>query len=156
MKSSLGSGIPLFKMKLAETGKVRDIKKIIARIDGLPSCLYGQLVDMGEGVRGIVMGFEETEVLVLVLGDENKLRIGREVTGVNEPFTIPVGHRFLGRMINALGETCDSGPPIMAQERRPVFRDSPGITDRQPVYQVLHTGTKIVDAFVPIGKDSAS
>ncbi len=152
MKSSLGSGIPLFKMKLAETGKVRDIKKIIARIDGLPSCLYGQLVDMGEGVRGIVMGFEETEVLVLVLGDENKLRIGREVTGVNEPFTIPVGHRFLGRMINALGETCDSGAPIMAQERRPVFRDSPGITDRQPVYQVLHTGTKIVDAFVPIGK----
>lgn len=152
MKSSLGSGIPLFKMKLAETGKVRDIKKIIARIDGLPSCLYGQLVDMGEGVRGIVMGFEEEEVLVLVLGDENKLRIGREVTGVNEPFTIPVGHRFLGRMINALGEICDSGPPVHAEERRPVFRDSPGITDRQPVCQALHTGTKIVDAFVPIGK----
>ncbi len=150
--SSLGSGIPIFKMKLAETGKVRDIKKIIARIEGLPSCLNGQIVDFGEGVRGIVMGFDEDDVRVLVLGDETKLRMGMEVTGINEPFTIPVGEKFLGRMVDALGDVCDSGGPITPNDNFPVFRDSPTITDRSPVDQFMQTGTKIVDAFVPIGK----
>ncbi len=147
-----GSGIPVFKMKLAETGKIRDIKKIIARIQGLPSCMYGQLVEFGDGVRGIVMGFDPQDVLVLVLGDENKLRIGKEVTGVNEPFTIPVGEKFLGRMVTALGEPCDGKPRVIGTERRPVFRNSPTITDRAPVDEFLHTGTKIVDCFVPLGK----
>jgi F-type H+-transporting ATPase subunit alpha len=147
-----GSGIPVFKMKLAETGKIRDIKKIIARVEGLPSCLNGQLVDLGEDVRGIVMGFDEEDVRVLVLGDENKLRIGREVTGVSEPFTIPVGEGCLGRMLNALGEPVDNGLPIAVADRRPVRRESPTITDRAPVDEFLHVGTKIVDAFVPIAK----
>ncbi len=150
--SSLGSGIPIFKMKFAETGKIRDIKKIIARIEGLPSCLFGQLVDMGDGVRGIVMGFDESEVLVLVLGDETKLKMGKEVIGVNEPFTIPVGERFLGRMVDALGEVRDAGPPVMAAEQMPVFKPSPGITDRSIVDEYLPMGTKIIDVMIPIGK----
>lgn len=150
--SSLGSGIPVFRMKLAETGKIRDIKKIIARVDGLPSCLNGQLVDFGDGVRGIVMGYDEDDVRVLVLGDENKLRMGNEVTGINEPFTIPVGEQFLGRMVDALGEARDSGTPITPDDHRPVFRPSPGITDREPVGEPMYTGTKVIDAFVPVGK----
>ena len=150
--SSPSSGIPIFKMKLAETGKIRDIKKIIARIQGLPSCLNGQLVDFGDGVKGIVMGFDEDDVLVLVLGDENKLRMGKEVVGINEPFTIPVGEKFLGRMITALGDPCDGKSRVIGDDRRPVFRDSPTITDRSPVSACLYSGTKIIDAFVPLGK----
>lgn len=150
--SSLGSGIPLFKMKMAETGQVRDVKKIIARVTGLPSCLNGQLVDFGDGVRGIVMGFDREDVLVLVLGDETKLRMGKPVTGINEPFTIPVGDNCIGRMINALGETVDGKQLLVAETRRPVMRDSPTITDRAPVNQPLLTGTKVVDIFVPVGK----
>jgi len=150
--SSLGSGIPLFRIKLAETGHIRDIKKIIARIAGLPSCLNGQLVDFGDGVKGIVMGFDANDVLVLVLGDENKLRIGKEVTGISEPFTIPVGDKCIGRMINALGDPVDGKQIILTETRCPVFRDSPTITDRSPVDQFLQTGTKVVDLFVPLGK----
>jgi F-type H+-transporting ATPase subunit alpha len=139
-------------MKLAETGTIRDIKKIVARVEGLPSCLFGQLVDMGDGVRGIVMGFDEDDVLILVLGDENKLKMGKEVSGVSEPFTIPVGDQFLGRIVDALGRSCDSGAPLVADENRPVFRDSPGIIDRTPVDTILLCGTKVIDSFIPIGK----
>ena len=150
--SSLGSGIPLFKMKLAETGVVRDVKKIIARVKGLPSCLNGQLVDFGDGVRGIVMGFDREDVLVLILGDETKVRMGNSVSGISEPFTIPVGEKCLGRMINALGEPVDGKQMLVPDARRPVMRDSPSITDRAPVNQPLMTGTKVVDVFVPVGK----
>lgn len=147
-----GSGIPLFRMKLAETGQIRDVKKIIAHVTGLNSCLNGQLVDFGEGVRGIVMGFDNEDVLVLSLGDESKLRMGKSVTGISEPYTIPVGDNCLGRMINALGEPVDGKKAILTEERRPVLRDSPTITDRAPVDKFLSTGTKVVDMFVPLGK----
>lgn len=152
MSSLSGSPIPLFKLKVEEKGKIRDIKEIIARIDGLPTCLNGQIVDFGDGVRGIIMGFDEQDVLALVLGDRNKLRMGKSVSGVSEPFRIPVGERFIGRMITALGEPCDQAGPVEASESRPVFMDSPPIVHRSAVNEFLATGTKVVDVLTPIAK----
>ena len=99
MSSSAGSRIPLFSIKVQEKGKIKDIKEMIVRIQGLPTCLFGQIVDVGGGVRGIIMGFDEEDVLVLVLGDPGRLRMGGEVTGVSEPFMIPVGEGFIGRAV---------------------------------------------------------
>jgi F-type H+/Na+-transporting ATPase subunit alpha len=147
-----GSPIPLFKMKVQEKGRIRDIKEMIVRIDGLPTCLNGQIVDMGDGVQGIIMGFDQNDVLVLVLGEPGKLKMGREVTGISEPFRIPVGEGFLGRVVRALGLPCDQGAPIETSDYLPVFRDSPPITHRTTMDEFLPTGTKIVDIFVPIAK----
>lgn len=145
-------GIPLFKMKVQESGRIKDIKEIIVRIDGLPTCLYGQLIDLGDGVRGIIMGYDEEDVLVLVLGDPGKLKMGKEISGVSEPFKIPVGQNFLGRMVTALGEPCDQGGEIEPDERRPVFRDSPPITHRAQVKDFLPSGTKAIDTMIPLAK----
>lgn len=147
-----GSPIPLFKMKVQEKGRIKDIKEIIVRIDGLPTCLNGQIVDLGEGVRGIIMGFDADEVLALVLGDPSRLRMGREVAGVSEPFRIPVGDAFIGRMATALGEPCDQGSEIEAEDHVPVFKDSPPITRRAQVSSFLPTGTKMIDIFTPLAK----
>ncbi|MBA4387810.1 MAG: F0F1 ATP synthase subunit alpha [Verrucomicrobia bacterium] len=152
MKSLSGSPIPLFKMKVQEKGRIRDIKDIIVRVQGLPTCLNGQLVDFGEGVRGIIMGYDENDVLILVLGDAKKLKMGKEVMGVSEPFKIPVGENYIGRMITALGTPCDQRGEVEPSDYLPVFRDSPPITARGAVDQFLPTGTKIVDVLIPIAK----
>ncbi len=152
MSSLSASPIPLFKLRVEEKGKIRDIKEIIARIEGLPTCLNGQIVDFGDDVRGIIMGFDEQDVLALVLGDRNKLRLGKNVSGVSEPFRIPVGDRLLGRMITALGEPCDQAGPIETSDKRPVFMDSPPIVQRATVYEFLPTGTKIADTLTPLAK----
>jgi len=144
--------IPLFKIKISEKGQIRDIREIIARVDGLPSCLNGQLVDMGDGVQGIVMGFDHESVLVLILGDPARLRMGRDVASISEPFKIPVGEALLGRMVDALGRPCDGGEPVAAEEQTPAFRASPPLTHRQPADGFLVTGTKMVDAIIPIAK----
>lgn len=146
------SPIPLFSLKVEEKGRIKDIKEIICRIEGLQSCLNGQIVNLGHGVKGIIMGYDEDDVLVLVLGDAGRLRMGGEVTGISEPFKIPVGNGFVGRMSTALGEPCDEGGEIDAAEHVPVFRDSPPITSRHPVTQFLASGTKIVDILVPMAK----
>jgi F-type H+/Na+-transporting ATPase subunit alpha len=144
--------IPLFKMKVEEKGRIKDIKEIICRITGLPTCLNGQIVNLGNAVRGIIMGFDEEDVLVLVLGDQSRLRMGGEVTGVSEPFKIPVGEKFLGRVVTALGEPCDQDGDNEADTTLPVFRDSPPITARSPVDAFLPTGTKVIDIAIPLAK----
>ena len=152
MSSSPGSKIPLFKVKVQEKGTIRDIKEVIVRVDGLPTCLYGQIVDLGDGVNGIIMGYDAEDVLVLAMGDSSRLRLGKEVHGVSEPFKVPVGDAFLGRMVTAMGEPCDQGDAIVPSAQFPVFRDSPPITHRAPIDESLETGTKIVDILIPIGK----
>lgn len=146
------SPIPLFKIKVQEKGKIRDIKEMIVRVEGLPSCLYGQIVDLGDGVKGIIMGFDEHDVLVLVLGETGKLRMGKEVLSISEPFRIPVGEKFIGRAVTALGNPCDRGEAVEADDFYPVFRDSPPITHRAAMDEFLATGNKMVDIFVPLAK----
>jgi len=152
MKASRNSPLPLLKIKYQEKGKIKDIKKIIVRITGLPTCLYGQIVDLGEGVSGMIMGFDEENVLALVLGDPGKLKMGREVVGISEPFKIPVGDRFIGRMLTAMVEPCDNKGAIEPSDYVQVFKDSAPITHRGTVNQFLPTGTKIVDILVPVAK----
>ncbi|MBT3296785.1 MAG: F0F1 ATP synthase subunit alpha [Verrucomicrobia bacterium] len=152
MSRSLATALPLFKIKVHEKGVIKDIKEIIVRITGLPTCLNGQIVDLGNGVNGIIMGYDEDDVLVLVLGDQTRLRMGKEVTGASEPFKIPVGDRFIGRMVTALGEPCDQGEPVEQDDMYAVFRDSAPITWRAPVEEFIPTGTKMIDIAIPLAK----
>ncbi|MBL7075930.1 MAG: F0F1 ATP synthase subunit alpha [Kiritimatiellae bacterium] len=152
MSKSLGTALPLFKIKVHEKGVIKDIKEIIVRITGLPTCLNGQIVDLGNGVNGIIMGFDEEDVLVLVLGDQTRLRMGKEVTGASEPFKIPVGDRFIGRMVTALGEPCDQGESVVPDDMYAVFRDSAPIVWRAPVEEFIPVGTKMIDIAIPLAK----
>lgn len=145
-------GMAPFKIKLSETGTIKDIKKMIVRITGLPSCLNGQLVDFGGGNKGIIMGFDEEDVLALLLGDDTGVRLGQTVSGISEPFTIPVGESLVGRMVDALGNPCDNRGELVSEFNRPVFGPSPLIIERAPVDQFLYSGSKVIDALVPVGK----
>lgn len=138
---------------IKELGKVREVKKIIAKITGLSNFMNGQLVNFASGIKGMIIGFQGEEVLALLLGDESKLRIGEEVLSLTEEFKIPVGEKFLGRIISPLAQPCDSPkPPIEAVGNYPVFREAPETMDRDFVDSCLETGIKIIDAIIPIAK----
>ena len=140
-----------FKIKISEAGVIKDIKKMIVRITGLPSCLNGQLVDFGEGNKGIIMGYDQEDVLALLLGSDAGVRLGQSVMGNSEPFTIPVGEAMIGRMVDAMGAPCDGRGDVVCELRRSVFSSSPLITERAPVEKMLFSGTRVIDAMVPIG-----
>lgn len=152
MNKSPGSAIPLLKIRIEEKGRIKDIKEIVVRIDGLPTCLNGQLVELGNDVKGIIMGFDQSDVLVLILGDASKVRLGHEVKCVSEPFRIPVGDGFIGRMVDAMGDPVDRGAAIVPETHLPVMMDSPPIIARAPVDGFLPTGTKVVDLTIPLAR----
>ncbi len=152
MNSSQALRIPLFKVRIEESGTIRDIRENIVRIEGLPTCLSGEIIEMGDDVRGLVMEYDSESVLALVLGDSSHLRMGKTVRGVSEPFRIPVGNGCIGRMLSALGDPCDERGALESVTQAPVFYPTPSLMERRPVDEYLPTGTRIVDALTPLGK----
>lgn len=142
--------IPL--MEVREVGFVKDVRRGIARIAGMPSCVYGQLVQFSHGTKGMVIGFNPKDVLIIILGDENSISVGDSVSSLAELITTPVGENFLGRIVNSLGEPIDGKGDIQPNDFFPIFIEAPGVMEREPVERPLMTGTKIIDLAIPIGK----
>lgn len=142
--------IPALEVK--EVGLVKDVKRGLARIGGLPSCVFGQLLQFSSGVKGLVMGFSANDVLVIILGDDSQIFVGDQVTSLAELITIPVGDNFVGRIVNALGEPIDDREDILPSNYRSAFEEAPGVIEREPVERTLVTGIKIIDLAIPIGR----
>ena len=138
--------------EIREVGTVRSVRELIVRVVGLPSCMNGQIVELANGALGMVMGFTEHEVQVLVFGGKGRIRAGDEVYSRAEEFRVPVGEQFLGRIVSSLCEPMDGRGSIASTERYPVFGEAPGVMERLPVEQTFETGTKILDAVIPIAK----
>lgn len=100
----------------------------------------------------MVIGFNSDEVNVIVLGQESKVSVGDVVSSLAELINIPVGDGFLGRIVNSLGEPLDNKGEIVPTDFFPVFREAPGIMDREPITEPMLTGNKIIDLIIPIGK----
>jgi len=137
---------------IQEIGVVKDVRRGIVRIQGLPSCVYGQLVQFSGGTKGIVMGFNIKEVLVIMLGEEEGISVGDTVTSLSGLLTVPVGENFIGRTVNSLCEPLDGKEKVVNEAYLPIFREAPGVIDREPVVDPVSTGIKIIDMIIPIGK----
>lgn len=136
--------------EILEIGRVEAVRNFIVIAKGLPSCINGQMLSFEKGMKGIVMGFKEEKVQVLVLGSAGKIRNGDEIYNRGEPLRLPVGEKFVGRIINGICEPLDEKGPIQHDALFPVFRDAPGIMDRRPVEKTLETGTVALDGGIPV------
>jgi F-type H+-transporting ATPase subunit alpha len=114
--------------------------------------MNGQIVEFASGTLGLVMGFTEEKVQILVLGDASSIRAGDEVYNKGKSLNLPVSDAFLGRVVNGLCQPLDESGIIEASEFFPVFRVAPGVMERVPVKKTLETGTLILDAIIPIAK----
>jgi len=139
-------------VSVREIGRIREIKGSIVKVDGLANCMVGQIVNLSGNKKGFVIGFNETDVLVLLLEAAGKMKAGDRVSSETEAFKIPVGDNFLGRIVNSLCEPMDGKGKIEENTFSPVFRDAPGVLDRVPVEEMLMTGIRIIDATLPVGK----
>lgn len=140
------------KFELHEIGIIKSVRECIVKVDGLSSCINGQIVDFKHGGKGMVLGFNEHDVQVLVLNAKGALRIGDEVYSRAEFLHLPVGDAFLGRLVNSLCEPMDGRGPIEHKGYYSVFSEAPGVMDRVPVRETLETGTLLLDAVIPIAK----
>ena len=57
-------------------GTVREISDGVAKIEGLTDAMLNEMLDFGNGVIGLALNLEETEVGAIILGDYLKVAEG--------------------------------------------------------------------------------
>src|SRR6185295_17944411 len=106
-------------------GTVREISDGVAKIEGLTDCMLNEMLDFGNGVVGLALNLEETEVGAIIMGD---------FKGISE------GKELLGRVVNTLGQPIGGKGPIKETTFYPVEKIAPGIIRRKSVSQPVQTG----------------
>ena len=133
-------------------GVVREIGDGVARVEGLREVMLNEMLDLGHGVTGIALSLEESEVVVIIMGDHTFVEEGDEVRGTGKLLQVPVGKGLLGRVVNTLGQPLDGKGPIASDTSYPVEKIAPGIMRRKPISQPVQTGIMAIDAMIPIGR----
>jgi F-type H+-transporting ATPase subunit alpha len=154
ISSIIGQQIADFehRTEVAETGTVLSVGDGIARIYGLKNAMAGEMVQMGGGVRGLVLNLEEDNVGVAIMGHDDAIREGDTVKRTGEIAQVPTGHPLLGRVVDALGNPVDGLGPIEGATMSHLEVKAPGILPRKSVHEPLQTGIKAIDAMIPIGR----
>lgn len=143
-------------LKYREYGTVKAVSGCIAKVIGLQNCFLGQLVKLGTGAEGIIMGFDLEVAQVLIVKEADPISPGREVVATLEPFNMPVGKNTVGRLINPLGEALDGLGPIQYETHIPYFNAAPAIMEREGLSRSFETGVKLIDTMLPLGKGQRS
>ncbi len=140
------------KSGATETGFITRLGDGIARVRGMNSVMYGELVEFENGIRGIVQDLEEKTVGVVLLGDDHGLTEGSSAIRTGKRAGVGVGEELLGRVVDALGAPVDGMGNINAEDYFPIEREAPGVIERQPVSVPLQTGILAIDSMFPIGR----
>ena len=141
------------KVSFEETGIVLEVGDGVAHVYGLDNVCANELVEFENGVKGVALNLEESNVGVILLNNVNKVTENMTVKRTGEIASINVGDGVFGRVINVLGQPIDGRGPIEGELLpMPLERKAPGVIFRQPVKQPLQTGLKAIDSMVPIGR----
>src|SRR5580698_9553675 len=135
-----------------EVGVVAEAGDGIARVEGLPSAMYNELLEFPGGIRGLALNLDERVIGVVILGDFTKIDEGQQVKRTGEILSVPVGDAYLGRVVNPLGAPIDGLGEIVSEGRRILELQAPTVVQRQEVREPLLTGIKAIDAMTAIGR----
>src|SRR6187401_390171 len=133
-------------------GTVREIGDGVARVEGLADAMLNEMLDFGNGITGLALNLDETEVGVIILGDYTRVQEGAEVRGTGKLLQVPVGKGLLGRVVDTLGNPLDGKGPVVSDTAYPVEKLAPGVVRRRSVGQPVQTGIMAIDAMIPIGR----
>jgi F-type H+-transporting ATPase subunit beta len=91
----------------------------------------------------------DNQVRAVAMSTTDGLVRGMEVADTGSPISVPVGLATLGRIFNVLGEPIDNKGPVDTQDRLPIHRDAPKLTDLETKSSVFETGIKVIDLLTP-------
>src|SRR5437588_5096218 len=133
-------------------GVVRETGDGVARIEGLSDVMLNEMIEFPNGVFGLALNLEETEVGAILLGETTKVSQGDEAKTTGKLLQVPVGKALLGRVVNTLGQPLDDKGSIKTETFYPLEKIAPGVIKRRSVSQPVQTGIMAIDAMIPIGR----
>src|ERR671923_3009056 len=136
----------------SNVGIVRETSDGVARIEGLSDVMLNEMIEFPNGLYGIALNLEETEVGAILLGETTKVSEGDEAKTTGRLLKVPVGKALLGRVVNTIGQPLDGKGAIKSEAFYPLEKIAPGVVKRRSVNQPVQTGIMAIDAMIPIGR----
>src|SRR5436190_6059714 len=115
----------------SNVGVVRETGDGVARIEGLSDVMLNEMIEFQDGVFGLALNLEETEVGAILMGDTTKVSEGDEVKTTGRLLSVPVGKALLGRVVNTLGQPLDDKGPIKSDTIYPLEKIAQGEIKRR-------------------------
>ena len=138
--------------KDSEVGTVVSVGDGIANIYGIEHAMYGEIVTFENGLKGMVQDIQKDTIGCILFGSDVEIKEGTKVMRTKKKAGVPVGDKFIGRVVNALGAPIDGAGEIEAKDYRPIENEAPGIVDRKSVSVPMETGILSIDSMFPIGR----
>ncbi|MGC4061428.1 MAG: FliI/YscN family ATPase [Aquabacterium sp.] len=137
-------------------GRVVEIRGQSIEAEG-PDAFLGEICTIhtglpGQSIEAEVVAFREGRVCLTPLSSPLGISIGASVMAKGHPFQCPVGQAYLGRVVDACGQPMDDKGPIAHDEVRTLHVTPRPVMSRRRISEVLETGVKSIDTFLPLGK----
>jgi flagellar biosynthesis/type III secretory pathway ATPase len=137
-------------------GRVTRVVGLVIEATGLDVgvgelCRVTSLTD-DRSILAEVVGFNESSVILMPLGELDGLHAGSFVQPLGRSFGVDVGPALLGRVLNGLGRPIDGLGPLESTERVSLVADPPNPLERRPVDEPLETGVRAIDGMLTIGR----
>ncbi|MDR1571951.1 MAG: flagellar protein export ATPase FliI [Clostridiales Family XIII bacterium] len=145
----------------AETGRqFGRIDKVIGMMieSNGPECKVGDLCriyggrDFSSHIAAEVVGFRGSKVLLMPYEEPEGISGGDLVESTHSSMRIGVSDGLIGRVVNAMGQPIDGGPPIEHEEEYEIQSGGSNPLSRPRIHEVLEFGIKAVDGLMTIGK----
>lgn len=136
-------------------GEVVELVGLIVESRG-PAAAIGDFCEIrtrtGRVIRTQVIGFREGRVLSMPLEETDGLTLGDPILARGGESGVEVSPHLLGRILDGFGSPIDSGPSIRASAVRPLYASPPSPMARAHIDRRLHTGIRVVDGLLPVGR----
>jgi type III secretion protein N (ATPase) len=137
------------------TGRVTGITGPILKAE-VPEARIGELMTIlrpgQDALAAEVVGFDRSGALLMPLGDLEGVAALATVIPAARQLTVPCGAAVLGRVLDALGNPIDDGPPLAGSERTPMMAPPPQPLSRKPIEHPISTGVRAIDAVLTLGR----
>src|SRR5437773_8602530 len=110
----------------SNVGVIREVGDGVAKVEGLSDVMLNEMIEFPNGVYGLALNLEETEVGCILLGDNTLIEEGNEAKTTGRLLSVPVGKALLGRVVNTLGQPLDNKGPIKAETFYPLEKIAQG------------------------------
>lgn len=133
----------------------------VSRVQGLTLYVSDLSLPVGAMVRvggrqghvcGEVVGFDDDQTLVMLLGDTTGIRRGDRVVSAQATQVAEVGEQLLGRVVNGLGRPIDGRGPLRETVARALSPRPLDPMERVSIDQPLGTGVRAIDAMLTVGR----
>ncbi|TSB46410.1 flagellar protein export ATPase FliI [Alkalicoccobacillus porphyridii] len=138
-------------------GKVTRVVGLTIESTG-PNAAVGDICVIHSGrqgtgkIRAEVVGFKESNVLLMPLSDTLDIAPGNLVECLDEPLTIPVGHHLIGQVIDGIGEPLGEKGNSKQRDVRSVEQAPPNPLSRPRITERLSLGVRVIDGLFSVGK----